>query len=110
MWGVAEDWFGVRCFFRHVSSVDGGTYEERVTLWAATDFEAAIRLAEAEAEEYTKDLDCEYLGMAQAYRLDARPGQGAEVFSLMRDSPMEPGDYLSAYFDTGDERQQAGDD
>ena len=30
---------------------------------------------------------------------------GAEVFSLLRESSLQPGDYLEAFFDTGAERQ-----
>lgn len=33
------------------------------------------------------------------------PRDGAEVFSLMRDSDLEPDDYLDAFFSTGNERQ-----
>jgi hypothetical protein len=32
----------------------------------------------------------EYLGLAQAYKLYDELGHRAEVFSLMRDSPLEP--------------------
>ena len=32
-------------------------------------------------------------------------GDGAEVFSLMRDSDLTPHEYLDHFFDTGDERQ-----
>jgi hypothetical protein len=46
-----------------------------------------------------------YLGLAQAYRLADDVGHGAEVYSLIRDSDLEPEAYLDAYFDTGAERQ-----
>jgi hypothetical protein len=45
------------------------TYEERITLWRASDFDHAIALAEAEAREYAADLGHEYSGLAQAYAL-----------------------------------------
>ncbi|SCG64273.1 hypothetical protein GA0070213_10871 [Micromonospora humi] len=32
-------------------------------------------------------------------------GHGAEVYSLMRDSDLPAGAYLTRFFDTGDERQ-----
>jgi hypothetical protein len=45
-----------------------------------------------------------YLGLAQSYQLSAEPGDGVEVLSLMRDSELEPEQYLDAYFATGSER------
>jgi pentatricopeptide repeat protein len=44
-------------------------------------------------------------GLAQAYALSDDLGDGAEVFSLMRDSDLGPDDYLDAFFSTGDERE-----
>ncbi|GIE38008.1 hypothetical protein Alo02nite_09060 [Actinoplanes lobatus] len=49
----------------------------------------------------------EYLGLAQVYSLSDEPGHGAEIFSLLRGSTLEPGAYLDAFFDTGHERQGA---
>jgi len=94
-------WFGVRCLFRH----GGGLYEERITLWRARDFEHAIELAEAEAARYCEDLtDAQYVELAQAYELDDDPAaQGAEVFSLMRDSELSPSTYIDRFFETGEE-------
>ena len=66
-------------------------------------------MAETEAEQYAADLDAEYLGLAQAYAIDDELTAGAEVFSLMRASPLEPSKYLSTYFATGDERQTEAD-
>ena len=60
-------------------------------------------LAEAEAEEYVDDLDDEYLGLAQSYRLPTEPVHGAEVFSLIRRSSLTPQAYLGAFFATGTE-------
>jgi hypothetical protein len=40
--------------------------------------------------------------------LFGEPVDGAEVFSLMRDSQLAPAEYLDAFFDTGSERQQTG--
>jgi hypothetical protein len=64
-----------------------------------------VILADAEASEYVADLAGEYLGLAQVYSLADEPGHGAELFSLLRDSPLQPAAYLDAFFDTGDERQ-----
>jgi hypothetical protein len=107
-------WYAVRCVFRsawmeteHVP--DEQLYEERVTIWQASSSEEAIALAEAEAEEYAGDED-EYLELAQAYQMFDGLAHGAEVFSLMRTSKLEPDEYLDAFFDTGDERAQILDD
>ena len=64
----------------------------------------AIRLAENEARRYAAEND-KYLGLAQAYELyDDIATEGTEAFSLLRESDLEPDDYLSAFFDTGNER------
>jgi hypothetical protein len=100
---TAEDWYAVRCIFRA-----GEAYEERITLWRAASLDDAIERAEAEARTYAAELLPDpdaYVGLAQAYALADPPGDGAEVFSLIRDSPLEPEAYLDRFFDTGDERQ-----
>lgn len=101
-------WFAVRCVFLHgeVSDDEDGTYEERITLWNVSSAELAIERAEAEAEEYVSDLQgVSNLGLAQSYALFDAPGDGVEVFSLMRDSRLPADDYLTTHFDTGTERQ-----
>ena len=82
-------------------------YEERVTLWNAPTIEEAIDLAEHEAEEYagTTAKSC---GLLQGFWLSdeiALEEQGIEVFSLLRESDLAPKAYLSAFFDTGSEKQ-----
>ena len=62
-------------------------------------------MAEAEAGEYAADVAGEYLGLAQVYSLADDPGHGAELFSLLRDSQLQPDAYLDAFFNTGEERQ-----
>jgi hypothetical protein len=99
-------WYVVRCVLRHLDEVPGSDdnwYEERLTLWQARTDGEAIQLAEAEAEEYVDDLDDEYLGLAQSYRLPTEPVHGAEVFSLIRRSSLTPQAYLGAFFATGTE-------
>ncbi|MGZ6827281.1 MAG: DUF4288 domain-containing protein [Mycobacteriales bacterium] len=109
---MEPSWYAVRCVFRTMwtETAEGVTpdeqlYEERITLWQAGSAEEAIALAEEEAVDYAGDED-EYLDLAQAFRLYDSPGHGAEVFSLMRTSPLEPDAYLDAHFDTGSERAQ----
>ncbi|WP_446210011.1 hypothetical protein [Micromonospora sp. IBSANI012] len=99
-------WYAVRCVF-HNAAGEPIVYEERITIWRAGSFDEAIALAEAEAVEYTDGASFTYSGLAQAFHLFDEPGHGAEVYSLMRDSDLPPGEYLTRFFDTGDERQGA---
>lgn len=99
----------MRCVFRHRGLEDDTdrVYEERVTVWCAERFADAIERAEDEAREYARTAGAKYLGLAQAYRCDDVPGDGSEVFSLVRTSRLKPTRYLDAFFDTGAERQGA---
>jgi hypothetical protein len=45
------------------------------------------------------------LGLAQSYELFDQPGDGAEVFPLMREGTLDPDDYLVTFFDPGNEPQ-----
>lgn len=110
-----SEWFAVRCVFRQGWPVPNAgsrhrAYEERVTLWRARDLDEAIAKAEADAMMYAGTIEeapDEYLGLAQAYALTGAPDQdGAEVFSLIRDSTLDPSSYLNAFFHTGDEHQR----
>ena len=81
-------------------------YEERITLWVANDFDEAVALAEEEAREYASDGG-EYLGLCQAYGLvDSVEKSGVEVFSLLRQSDLDPEEYVDAFFATGEEHEQ----
>jgi hypothetical protein len=99
-------WFSVRCVFQW-TSYEEKPYEERLTLWRATNVEEAIAFAEKEAAAYAgSGYEMSYLGFAQAYILDeeeGRPGHGVEVFSLLRSSELPPNEYLDRFFDTGEE-------
>jgi hypothetical protein len=103
------NWFGVRCVFEldpgMGESNNPRVFEERVTMWQASSFDEAIELAEADAVAYATTLEARYLGLAQAYKMDGSPAQGAEVFSLIRQSELAAAEYLSAFFDTGRETQ-----
>jgi hypothetical protein len=108
-------WYSVRCVFRSLSGSRWGppdlasgesAYEERVTLWRTESADVAIERAEEEAHRYAADTDSEYLGIAQSYRMADEPGEGAEVFVLVRRSILEADPYLDAFFDTGSEFEQ----
>jgi hypothetical protein len=71
--------------------------------------DTAIERAEVDAREYAEILGHEYVGLAQAFLLSEDPEvDGAEVFSLVRDSNLDPDAYLDRFFDTGQERQMDG--
>src|SRR4051794_6773446 len=106
-----ERWFAVRCVFEMptiaaLNQEPEGVrlYEERLTVWRAASLDDAIVLAEQEADQYAGDSD-RYLGLAQAYAMDEPPGHGTEVFSLLRNSKLGAEEYMSAFYDTGDEEQ-----
>jgi hypothetical protein len=102
--------YSVRCIFLWAprpGSVTSHVYEERITLWHATDIDEAISLAEAEAEEYASDGE-RFLGFSQAYRLpEPLSVSGCEVFSLLRGSELSPQEYISHFFSTGSEHEGA---
>jgi hypothetical protein len=100
-----QDWYCVRTVLQFGRN-PLITYEERLTLWAVPDFEAAVAAAESDARDYAdSNPECTFIGLAQAYHLQEDPGHGAEVFSLLRDSALTADEYLATYFDTGSERQ-----
>lgn len=101
-------WYTVRCIFRapdEDATSPNGWYEERLTLWQARSHRAAIELAEAEAVRYASVTNCEYIGLAQSFHLFETPGDGKEVFSLIRGSGLSPTEYINRFFDTGRELQ-----
>ncbi|MFJ4776371.1 hypothetical protein [Streptomyces sp. NPDC088762] len=101
-----KSWYAVRCVFQWDAG-ESTPYEERLTLWQATSMDEAIARAESEAHTYAGENGHHYLELAQCYRLatPGRPGDGDEVFSLLRDSPLDGQAYLDRYFDTGQEHQ-----
>lgn len=104
------NWFAVRCILQRNADESAEAdyiYEERITIWSAASSDEAIAAAEAEATEYAGLNAATYINLAQAFDIQAAiPASGTEVFSLMRESNLEADDYLDAYFDTGEEREE----
>ena len=102
-----DRWYAVRSLFR-IAGQPESAYEERITLWQAGSPDEALSRSEAEAEEYAEFAGAVHLaGFAQVYPLaDVPPRDGAEVFSLIRDSALPPRPYVERFFSTGRERQQ----
>jgi hypothetical protein len=94
------EWFAVRHVIQH-----DGTFEERITVWNALSADEAIARAEAEAADHALALGegSKPLGLFQSYRLPDPPADGSEVFSLIRSMSMRGDDYLTRFFDTGEE-------
>ncbi|WP_230316182.1 DUF4288 domain-containing protein [Conexibacter sp. W3-3-2] len=97
-------WYAVRCVLRVPKGSD--TYEERITLWQAETIDHAIELADREAGEYAAGVDADHLGLMQAFQLFDEICSGAEVFSLMRESDLDPESYIARYFASGTELQR----
>jgi len=88
-------------------------YEERITIWNANSLNEAIAFAEKEEKEYINS-ECsrkemmEPLGFYQGFwSFDEveLTKQGSEIFSLLRESDLDPDAYLDTFFDTGMEHQ-----
>lgn len=101
-----DRWYAVRSLFRLAGEPESA-YEERITLWQAGSFEEALEKAETEADDYAEFIGATYLAdFGQVYHLaDVPPREGAEVFSLIRDSALPPKPYVERFFSTGRERQ-----
>jgi hypothetical protein len=94
-----DGWYGVRCVFRL-----RGAYEERIAVWRARSFEHSVELAEREAAVYAERHKAEYLGFCDSYFIDKEIFElDQEVFSLLRDSDLEPEEYVRAVFVSGQE-------
>lgn len=107
----AKAWYSVKCIFlhNHLAAPDGkSVYEERIVLFAANSLDEALQLAETEAESYARaNGDIQYCQFASAYQLpDGEIMAGAEVYSLMRRSPLEPKEFIDKYYDDGTESVQ----
>jgi hypothetical protein len=100
-----QKWFAVRQVFHHTAR---GLYEERITLWIASTFEDAIAQANREGDAYAAggDEGVVRLSFSGAFQLFDPPASGREVYSDMRESELDPKDYVKAFFDTGRERTQ----
>ena len=102
-------WFSARTIYEHDKPGDG-LFEERIVLIRAADFDEAFRRAEEEAKSYAEAVGGTYTGFASLYELaEEEIGDGAEVFSLMRDSDLPAEEYIEHFFATGNERQEEGE-
>lgn len=100
-----EPWYGVRLVYRLTGS-PRQSYEERVIIVRAESFNEAIAKAEEYSRKYESDTT-QYLGYAMAFHIfdENGPslGEGVEVFSLIRESDLDPKAYIDRFHDTGNE-------
>lgn len=103
-------WYSARTIYEHDEPGDG-LFEERIVLIRAADFDEALRRAEDEAKTYAEAVGGTYTGYASLYEIaEDDIGDGAEVFSLMRDSDLPADDYIERFFATGSERVDGEDE
>ncbi len=106
----AEPWFSVRCLFSHSSQADpddGNLYEERITLWKSETWDEAYRLAKEEALKYARESGAEFIEATDSFHLFGKDQEsGAEVWSLMRGSQLDPENYRDSFLCTNRERAQ----
>ncbi len=105
-------WFTVRLLIRldpGATSLGQQLYEERATVWLCTDADAALLEATAEASSYAGAAGEVVADFAQIYEMSEAPAHGAVVFSLLRESDLEPHDYADHFCDTGTERTRTVD-
>ncbi len=105
-----EPWYAVRCVFRWKSPKTERpgclVYEERIVLVRAHSFEEAHERGEAEAREYAAGGDMELLDFSEVFHLfDRKITDRIEVFSLLRESPLPPDEYVKRFFATGEEQR-----
>lgn len=112
-------WYNFRAIYLHGTDVDGTrVYEERLTLFQATDFDSAMALAEAESQEYLAvNPDVLRVGNWAAFGLHptVETLHGVEAWSVLSESKAEPADYYRQRYverelqpDHGDPDKSAG--
>ena len=106
---MAMNWYTVRTI---IHRMDERVFQERITLWRRADADDAAEAALAESAEYAADvggIDCGLAQVFEPYGDDVAglraAAEGCEIFSLVRQSDLDPGGYLDTFFDTGREQQ-----
>lgn len=106
-----EPWYGVRLVYR-LTNLPAPVYEERILIVRADSFDEAIAKAERYSKGYEGDTTI-YTNYAMAFHIIDEDGpslgEGVEVFSLLRESDLNPDEYLDRFHDTGRERAKHSD-
>ena len=86
-------------------------YEERIVVIQADSPSDAIQRGEAEAAEYARANEADYLGFIDTFHMFSnRVNSGTEVYSLLRTSPLAPKEFVSTYFDDGTQHSRVSDE
>lgn len=96
-----KTWFSVKCIFRHADRGTGPrqNYEERVVLIRARKLSKAIKIAKREAKQYARAVShCSLVGVVDSFGLFDKVGHKAEVFAIMRQSDLDPAEYLNHFY------------
>jgi hypothetical protein len=90
-------WFSIRAVYIHGRDSDGsGIFAERILLFCAPDVERAFELAESESRIYLQfNPAFQRVGewIAFSIRADGEQLNGAEIWSALSSSDMEPDQY-----------------
>jgi hypothetical protein len=109
-----ERWFGAKTIYRWrpvagANAEGEHLYEERVVLLRARDLADALVRGEVAAEQYARDLEHgEYLGFIDVYEISDDILDGAEIYSLLRSSPLDARDFVTRYYDDGTQHSSRG--
>lgn len=89
-------WYSTQSFFYRAPV----SIEERVLIWQSESFDQAIGLAEAAGAAYAEAAGCSMLDLTNCFSLQegASLYHGVELFSLLRDSDLDPAAYVSHHF------------
>ena len=94
---MAMNWYTVRTI---IHRMDERVFQERITLWRRADADDAAEVG---------GIDCGLAQVFEPYGDDVAglraAAEGCEIFSLVRQSDLDPGGYLDTFFDTGREQQ-----
>ena len=107
---MEAEWYGIKCLVEH-SGLSGEpgllVYEERIVIFRASGFDQAIERAEREVADYAQRNGARYIGYCNAYKIDAPAIEdGTEVYSLMREVPLSPGEFITRYYDDGTDKHR----
>jgi hypothetical protein len=96
-------WYAVRYLLR-----DEGNklYQEDTVLVIAQSHDEALKKGEKIAEEFCESMpEYKYTGYAETFQLfEESPEEGVEVYSTIRESSLEPKEYIEHYLRTGTEK------
>jgi len=98
----AKIWFGVKSIICHKkNTIDYISYEERVVLFLANDFNNAIEQAAIEADAYCLNDDsvtnCNFYDAYKIFDDDEKIVQHTEVFSSLKKSTLNIQEFLDTY-------------